>query len=288
VKTQLSSAVPELTPASSFRLRLQAELARRCTDNPHYSLRALALDLDIDHSSLSQILRGKRALTAAAIEKLGARLSLERSSIDAYIANEKQSTFGEPAGEREIRQLALDTAELVSDGVHYAILELTRLSTFRPDTRWIARVLGVTTDEVSVALQRLIRLGMLEMRAADRWIDLSGHTSAGLAGFTRLAAQRLAERVSRLASDAAASGDARPSDHSWTTIAVRAARMREAIQLIARFRSELVDLLEQDAERDDVYQFELHLFPLTQLQESEAPSDGPTRDPLSNPEQETR
>jgi uncharacterized protein (TIGR02147 family) len=288
VKTQHSSALPEPTPANSFRLRLQSELARRCTDNPHYSLRALALDLDIDHSSLSQILRGKRALTSAAIEKLAARMNLDRAAIDAYVANEKHWSLGEPAGEREIRQLALDTAELVSDGVHYAILELTRLSTFRPDTRWIARVLGVTTDEISVALQRLIRIGMLEMRAADRWIDLSGHTSAGLAGFTRLTAQRLAERVSRLASEAASSGDARPSDHSSTTIAVHAARMREAIQLIARFRSELVDLLEQDAERDDVYQLELHLFPLTQLQESEAKTDGPTRDPFPNPEQETR
>jgi hypothetical protein len=288
VKTQLSSAIQEPTPANSFRLRLQAELARRCADNPQYSLRALALDLDTDHSTLSQMLRGKRALTAAAIEKLGARMSLDRATIDGYVATEPRWSRNESAGEREIRQLACDTAELISDGAHYAILELTRLSTFRPDTRWIARVLGVTTDEVSIALQRLIRLGLLEMRSTDRWVDLSGHTSAGFNGYTELAARRLAERVSRLARESAKLGDARPSDHSSTTIAVRAARVRDAVQLLARFRAELIDLLEQDAERDDVYQLELHLYPLTRLPESETDDHGPTRDTLPNPEQETR
>jgi uncharacterized protein (TIGR02147 family) len=288
VKTQHSSSFPGATPDNSFRVRLQAELARRCTDNPHYSLRALALDLDTDHSTLSQILRGKRALTAAAIEKLGSRLSLDHAAIAAYVVSERLWSAGDVAGEREIRQLTLDTAEIVSDGAHYAILELTRLATFRADTRWVARVLGIGTDEVSIALQRLLRLGLLEMRSPTQWVDLSGHTAAGYAGFTRLAASRLAERVNQLARPPGEARDARPSDHSSTTIAVNAARLHEAIQLIARFRAELVDVLEQDAQRDDVYQLELHLFPLTHTQESETPNHGPTRDALSDFDQEAR
>ena len=50
---------------------------------------------------------------------------------------------------------------------HFAILELTRLSEFRADSRWIARVLDISVDEVNVALQRLIRLDLLDM-AVDR------------------------------------------------------------------------------------------------------------------------
>jgi uncharacterized protein (TIGR02147 family) len=283
VKTQRSSETPEPTPSTSFRMRLQAELARRCADNPQYSLRALALDLDTDHSTLSQILRGKRALTAASIEKLGAELHIDRAAIDAYVANE--SHWSESASELEIRQLARDTAEVVADGAHYAILELTRLSSFRPDSRWIARVLGITTDEVNIALQRLLRLGLLEMRSPERWVDLSGHTTAGYAGFTEIAAKRLAERATRLARNSTPS-DARAVDHSSTTMAVNAARVSEAVQLLARLRSEVVDLLEADEHRDDVYQLEIHLFPLTHPRTDENEHHGTTRHALSDPQQE--
>jgi hypothetical protein len=67
------------TPATNFRLLLQAELGRRCAGNTHYSLRAFAKFLALDHATLSQLLRGKRRLTARTIVKLGTRLSLPRS-----------------------------------------------------------------------------------------------------------------------------------------------------------------------------------------------------------------
>ena len=55
---------------------------------------------------------------------------------------------------------------LLSDGVHRAILEMTSMEGFIPDTRWIARALDLTFDEVNMALSRLTRLGLLEMAAA--------------------------------------------------------------------------------------------------------------------------
>ncbi len=77
-----------LEPADEgFRARLQCELARRCADNPHYSLRAFALDLRTDHSTLSQLLRGKRALSQGTIERLGDHLGLAGAEIAAYAAS---------------------------------------------------------------------------------------------------------------------------------------------------------------------------------------------------------
>lgn len=43
-----------------FRARLRQEFESRRRKNPRYSLRALAMFLNTDHSTLAQILRGAR------------------------------------------------------------------------------------------------------------------------------------------------------------------------------------------------------------------------------------
>src|SRR6185436_5184266 len=136
----------------------QQELARSCARNPRYSLRAFAKFLGVDHATLSQWLRGRRRLTEKAIGRVGARLKLSPKSIALYVASERLRDGRDEAEprQRDVQQLASDTANLISDWYHYAILELVRLREFKPDSRWIARVLGITVDEVNVALQRLL------------------------------------------------------------------------------------------------------------------------------------
>ncbi|MBI3406181.1 MAG: TIGR02147 family protein [Acidobacteria bacterium] len=267
MKTNVTQAAANSAKASSHSLRsfLQQELARRCAKNPQYSLRAFARQLGMDHSTLSQVLRRKRALTPEVIRKLGARLRLDRASVSSFVEHERQFGAGPSSAQREVQQLTHDTVNLVSDWYHYAILELVRLKEFRPDTRWIARVLGITTDEVNVALQRLIRLGMLDMRSRKEWVDSSGDTAASFDDFTHAAIQHLSEQVRKLSLSAVRGVPAGYREHSSTTLAVSTVRLPEALERIARFRRELAGLLERDAERDDVYQLEINLFPVTTL-----------------------
>jgi hypothetical protein len=57
-----------------MRAVLEAELSRRRARNPRYSLGAFAHSLGLDHSTLSQNLRGERKLTLRMAERLEARL----------------------------------------------------------------------------------------------------------------------------------------------------------------------------------------------------------------------
>ncbi|MCI0389292.1 MAG: DUF4423 domain-containing protein [Acidobacteria bacterium] len=198
MKTNVSELIPHLSQSSSFRLYLQAELARRCSSNAQYSLRSFALHLGINHSTLSQLLRGKRPLTPRTIEKLGLRLGLERAEIEAFVAYETLSNTSPSVVSNQIRQLANDAARLLSDAVHRTILELTQLEDFKPDSRWIARVLNLPVDEVNIALTRLIRLGLLEMTSHNRWLDRSGTAGTGNDNFARLIIERLSEEVRKL------------------------------------------------------------------------------------------
>jgi uncharacterized protein (TIGR02147 family) len=290
VKTNALAVLERPTATTSFRLFLQSELGRRCARNSKYSLRAFARFLATDHATLSQLMRGKRRLTARTIGRLGARLGLEKLEIDDYVAHEARvGTTSEPiAALREVRQLAHDTAALISDWHHYALLELTHICGFQPDTRWIARVLGMTADEVNVALTRLIRLGLLEMTAHDQWIDKSGHCAAELALFTQVSIERLCEQARGLLLAALRSAPANCCDYSSTTLAVDTARMPAVIERIAQFRRELAALLDTSESPNDVYQLEISLFPVTTLQQHKDKENGSARDAVANRRKEPR
>jgi transcriptional regulator with XRE-family HTH domain len=255
VKSTLTAASP--TPDTSFRLFLQSELARRCARNAQYSMRAFAMHLDVDHSTLSQWLRGRRPLTARSIESLGRRLGLAEGAIQRYIDHS-----GRDEGPCSTTTLSPETVALISDWYHFAMLELTRLSEFRADSRWIARVLDISVDEVNVALQRLIRLDLLDMAAVDQWIDRSGDATVSLETLGAATIQRREDQSRRLSVSAMRTVPIALREHSTITLAVNSEHLARAFELTARFRQQLIDLL-RDGPADDVYQIEIAIFPVT-------------------------
>lgn len=269
MKVNVSSLPPGAEPPPSFRERLRAELVRRCSSNPQYSLRAFALDLDVDHATLSQLLRGRRNITAATIERLGPRLGLSADEIASCVRREKAAPVAETddATVLELRTLSQYAAAVVTEWEHYAILELTHVRGFRPDIGWIARVLGITTDAVTLAVNRLLYLGMLSMADEHTWVDHSGDvvalTSTQPHAFHAAALHALVERLAALAPSRDAHGSALPQDHSSTTLAVSVRRVPEVVERLHALRRELVLLLESDESRDEVYRLETHLFPVT-------------------------
>jgi hypothetical protein len=110
--------------------------------------------LELKHSTLSQLLRGKRRLTEKTIRALGARLGLTEDSIQTFVDHERRCPSNHTS--REIQ-------------TQYAILELVP-GEFKPDVGWIARVLGISSDEINVALAQLLGMGKLQMTSKDRWI----------------------------------------------------------------------------------------------------------------------
>ena len=260
MKSTLTVTTP--TPEISFRLFLQSELARRCARNAQYSLRAFALHLSVDHSTLSQWLRGRRPMTARSIESIGGMLGLSGPAIQSYIEHAQRE--GTNAPRLPCGVLTGETVEVIAAWYHFALLELTRLAEFRPDIRWIARVLDISVDEVNIALQRLIRLDLLDMAAADRWTDKSGDASVDLG---TLAPDTIEERqaaTARLSAGACRRVPLTCRDHSSIMMAVNSASLPRAFELVSRFRQQLVELL-GDGDTDDVYQIDIALFPVTTL-----------------------
>jgi hypothetical protein len=124
--------LPALTPsgqryrgAAATRLRtiLQDEFLLRKRRNPRYSLRAFARSVSVEHSTLSQLLRGKRPITWKSVTEIAGTMRWTGSSV---------------------------------------LREFTQRGCF--DSPSIARHLGVTVDEVNVALTDLCLFHLIELK----------------------------------------------------------------------------------------------------------------------------
>ena len=248
-----------------LRERLRAAMCR----NPRFSLRSFAGKLGINHSTLSQVLRGKRRLSARALEMVGKRLGLGDDTIRAYAASSRKKVNAKTPPE-EIRKvhLDLDVFQLVSGWHHYAILELIHLRGFRTDSRWIARTLGIAVEDVNIALQRLLRLGLLEMTASDRWIDKSGDAEFHSAALTDQAGNLIWQGILELEADAVKRIPSQHRVHRQMILAVDSKTLPRLQALADEFMHDLRSLVPESDAKDDVYQVAISIFPVTTLKKT--------------------
>ena len=253
-----------------FRLYLQAELLRRCRANRNYSLRAFARHLEIEPSALSKILSGKRGISKAMLFRLGSKLGVDQARIQEFEEKIKMSRANQADKDSagvEFKQLTFDTFELISNWYYYGILELTSVEGFNPDPKWIAKAVGISVPEVTIAIERLQRLGLLEIDDKGQFWDRSGNVTTLGSNFSVVALRNLQRQVLEMALTALDEVPIDRRDQTSVTMAINSSLLPEAKERIKAFRRDLAVFL-QDASkgnRDEVYQLGISLYPVSQL-----------------------
>ncbi len=252
-----------------FRLYLQQELVGRCQKNPSYSLRAFARTLNVSSSALSAMLNGKRPITSTSVEKLGLALGLSPKEITRYkiITKENMGTGAESSAE-EFQQITLDRFAIISDWYHYAILELIRVRDFEPSVAWISKSLGITKSEANIAVERLQRVGLLEITKDGKWIDRTAEGKAtNIQGdLTSAASRKLQKQVLEMSLrclEEMPSTDLR--NHTSLTLAINPEDIPLAKEKIKVFRRELAEMLESNRNPTEVYHVNVSLYPVTKI-----------------------
>lgn len=123
---------------------LKRELERRQQRNERYSLRAFARDLDCDHATLSQWMRGGRPMSHEAEEHVFGRLDLAPA---------------ERARAREIDDDDLRVFEAIKG-------ETTT-------THEVATAAGISLDQANISLSKLLRLNLVRLEQSQ-WHILEG------------------------------------------------------------------------------------------------------------------
>jgi uncharacterized protein (TIGR02147 family) len=241
-----------------FRSFLQEELISRCRRNPNYSLRSFAKALSISHSALTEMLNGKRPITKKSIEKLGLTLGLSLESLKTYQNVPVATSTQKQADAATYQQITIDQFAVISDWYH-----------FSHTTANFARALGITKSEANIAVERLLRIGILEKNEEDRFIELNAGFATNISGnLTSMGSKKLQKQILEQSIEALVNLPIEVRNHTSMTMAVDPKLLPEAIERIKKFRRELTEFLETSGEATEVYQMSLSLFPITQIEKN--------------------
>jgi uncharacterized protein (TIGR02147 family) len=230
---------------------LKKELEKRQKNNPAYSLRSFAQFLDMSPAALSQLMSGKRGVSVKRLNQILERLSLPVSELKGLIQTK---------GERDASVLKDDEFKLISEWYHFAILSLGELKTCKTDPRWIARRLNIPVGAANEALQRLARMGIIEIKNGKfKQISPPLKTTTDVPSGTIRAYHK---SILGLAQNKIESVDVKEREYSALTMAINSKNIAKAKKLTADFKEEMLQLLEQGT-LDEVYQLSIQLFPLS-------------------------
>ena len=249
---------------TTYSLWLQNEYTQRCKRNPRYSLRSFARLLEMDPSSVSQIMTGKRNASHKVLNHLFERLSIPTNVRDAILQtkNNNDSLDSTTNHATNYQLLATDAFALIADWHHSAILEMIATPNFKGDAKWIAKKLGLTPTEISLALNRLERVGVVKIKGST-----IKRTNENITNYEEgTTAPALKEVLRQLLNKALVAIDQTPADKKDITgimMATDPAKIPEAKRRIKKFRRDLCKFLET-GKKTMIFNLGVQLFPVSE------------------------
>lgn len=257
------------------RTLLKEELVKRQKANPLYSARAMAKNLRISPGFFCQVLGGKRNLSeekarlilqkinwGAKKKRLFLNLvrleSTDNAEVRAQLLNEIMS---QKNCATYFHNVEIDQFAIIADSYHFAILELTETADFLPSAEWIARKLNLTIEAVELALERLLRVGLLKMerrKLKKSWGNYTAGREIPAEAIKKFHAQNLEKAKLALQQQQLSS-----RDFSGITMAINPKMIPKAKKKMAKYRRELMKILETGT-RTSVYQLSFQLFRVDQ------------------------
>lgn len=207
------------------------------------------------------LLASKRKMTDKTIDRLSKPLHLSHEAV-RHFKNAVGSSMDSTPRE-EFRQIAFDHFRSISDWYHYAILELVAVEGFRPDARWVARSLGISSGEVKAGVERLVRLDLLKITPSGKWQNCLGNNSNSANDLVMVARRNLQKQILEKAITALDEVPMDIRDQSSMTMAIDSSRIVIAKKLLNQFRRKLSTILQEGGTRDSVYHLSLSLYPVT-------------------------
>lgn len=248
--------------ATSSQLWLQNLLTEKVKKNPQFSLRAFARLVDISPAVLSRVLSGKRKLTFNVAVRIADALMLgpyERETLYSFfINNEIQNSL---KSDRHEKELSIDCFNAMKEWYHYGITQLLFIDTFKEEPKWIAKMLSITELEAKLAIERLLRLEILERDEAGKLFRTATHlsttTDIASAGIRHFQKQILEKSIESLENDSL-----NERDITSITMAINEDRIQEAKVEIKKFRMKMSEFL-SEGKKTRVYNLGVHLIPLS-------------------------
>lgn len=257
-----------------YRAILKKELNARCEQNPRYSLRAFARDLNLAPSRLSEILNKKQGLSLNAAEKIASTLGYKGEEKDFFCDSVASLHSRSPNEKRlaQIRllkrksetsqyyQMKLDTFKIISDWYHIGILELIKLDTFKSDPIWIAKQLKITPIQAELAIERLIRVKLLKKENGT--LQLIQNTGWIKGDIPSDSIKKFHRQILQKANNAIMTQTIDERELSANVMCIAKSEIPEAKKEIRKFQHRFCNTLQENSNKDSLYCLAIYFFNL--------------------------
>lgn len=272
---ELSTSIYDYSDPVEF---LHAYLRQAQQSNPAFSLRAWAKQMQLSNAALlSMVMNRKRRLLPSLSSKIrdhflrSAKFNKQEAQYfeslvlfaNAKTEEEKffyQDMLSSMRDDNSFSTLQLDQLRLISDWYHFTIVEMTKMKDFQNDPTWIQSKLGndVSIAQVSEAIERLVRLGMLERQADGKLrktkVKFTTPSDIPSSSIKKHHTQMIGKALKAIELQSVADRDI--TSH---TIAIDKSKLPEAKKMIQNFRRRLGNFL-ASTDSDTVYQLNIQLF----------------------------
>lgn len=243
--------------SKDMRKLLQSELTLRRGRNPLYSLRAFARDLGLGLGSISEVMSGKRNLSRKNLLKVLQNLDISTEQKKIFL---DPSVIENRTPEEDHQLLLEDQFKLISDWYYLAILNLAKLKANKAVPTWIAARIGIEPYQAVEALERLRRLGLLQVEK-----NKLVRTAKPLTTSSDLPSTAIRKHHSQnliLAEKAIHNVPIHLREFGSVTMPVNLKKLTKLKELLLKTRKKAADLLE-DEQATEVYTLSFQLFPVT-------------------------
>lgn len=234
---------------NSFPKYLKIQYEKKIDKNPAFSLRAYAKFLNIDQSTLSKVLKGKRNISYERMRDCLIKLEASQEEINSLEIEKDQ---------RQGDYIEVDEQSVaISDWKYWAILEFLKTQ-HNFELKSISDIFNIQQDEVIDILKELIGQGFIDkdynlLRPNNSWTNKKSTSQ------TRRELQKKFLSLSKYAIDNV------PMDkryHGSLTIAVDNKRVPELKERLIQLQEEFGKNAQKSGHLNEVYQVCISFFPL--------------------------
>lgn len=256
------------------QIALQTTLRKKFLEyqsrNKNFSIRALAKRLEMQPGATNEILKGERRVSRKIAEKIAEKLLLdptERADLlkDFPEKMKRKSKFNPNRNgiELEAMKLSSEQYSYVSEWLHFAILSLMNTESFKPDAVWIAERFGVTANEVSKAIDRMIKIDLITRNENGELLRTSSRTNT-TDDVLNLSLQKAHMSDMEMAKEKIQTVPVDQRDFSFLIFNANPKYLPRAKEILRKAQDELEEIMDQD-EAKEVYKVCTYLYPLTNL-----------------------
>ncbi len=261
---------------NNYRSFLRASLTARVEKNSRYSLRAMAQQLGVSNSNLSEVMNGKSNFSTGAMRKVAKGLRLTPQQTEYLCLLVELDSATDPDGRAFILErmrainpqsvpahdVSVDQFRQISEWYHSAILEMIYLSDFKFDAGEIARRLGIPRPDARAAIERLKRLKMIRKEASGKYVRASERLLVQ-APNANTALRHFYRQMLEKADAAVENQDPKERLSGYETFPVAPEHLPQIRAAMDRFLDELQALTQKAPKRTQVYHALVHVFNLT-------------------------